>query len=187
MAENIFINSSEALDMFKRVQYANVIRKKDVKAIYRRAVTPVRRAVMQAARAAMGSNTRGAYKAVKMTVYRDANGASVSLLDGKAAKSMEIDRQPKGGLSGIRRKRKVSERTKQVNGYRGKDRGFILRFVNQGTAKRTAGTRTGTTQANRGSIAPRSFFNVAGPEMEKASADVSRMMESVIEQIAQNK
>lgn len=187
MAENIFIESSEALEMFKRVQYANVIRKADVKAIYRRAVTPVRRAVIQAARAGMKSDPRGAYKAVKMTVYRDGNGANISLYDSRTAKVLEIDRQPKGGVSGLRRKRKVSDRTKQVNGYRGKDRAFILRFINQGTVKRTTGSRTRTTPANRGAITPRSFFSVASAGMNAAGAEVTKMMASIIEQMAQIK
>lgn len=68
-------------------------------------------------------------------------GATVSLNNPKSGRSGKVIRASitrTGGASGILRHRKRSERTEQVDGYWGKDRAMILRFINKGTIERVA-------------------------------------------------
>jgi hypothetical protein len=59
-----------------------------------------------------------------------------------------------------------------VDSYFGKDRAFILRFVNSGTQTRR--TRFG----NRGAIAPRNWFGNLGPrELELAAGNLAEVID----------
>lgn len=110
-------------------------KKRDKKEV-RRALTPERKYVRNAAKAAMGKDPGRAYMAVKMVVYRDGNGGMLNILDRGDAKRLALYKKPNGGVSGIRRRRYVSPETKRSRGYRGADRAFILRFINSGTEDR---------------------------------------------------
>ena len=96
--------------------------------------------------------------------------------------------EPTGGKSGIRRKRTVSERTRQINEYFGPDRSFILRFLEFGTDVRTAkpsgatGRRSMATYGARGSIAPRSFMHSVGSDMEQAARQLGQTLVGYVEQ-----
>lgn len=68
-----------------------------------------------------------------------------------------------------------SARTQQVLDYGPRDRGFILRFLENGTGQRTAGTRNGRLGGNRGSISPRHYF----------SRSVNSHVDTVMEHLAQ--
>lgn len=68
-----------------------------------------------------------------------------------------------------------SARTQQVMDYGPRDRGFILRFLENGTGQRTAGTRNGRLGGNRGSISPRHYF----------SRSVNSHVDTVMEHLAQ--
>lgn len=68
-----------------------------------------------------------------------------------------------------------SARTQQVMDYGPRDRGFILRFLENGTGQRTAGTRNGRLGGNRGSISPRHYF----------SRSVNSHVDAVMEHLAQ--
>ena len=73
---------------------------------------------------------------------------------------------------------KRSARTDSVDTYFGKDRAFILRFINSGTGMRRAGTRGGTLSGNGGSIAARNWFGSMAPhEMELAAENLSVVIE----------
>lgn len=188
MADYIQVDATEALEMFKRLQYNKVVKKKNVRALIRLETKLAQKAVMDAAKASMGDDPRKAHKAVKLVVYKDANGAMVNLYDNKAAKSMTIgSARIKGGISGITRKRKISDRTKQINAYQGKDRAFILRFINQGTGERFAGKNGGMRTATRGIIQGKNFFRVAPPEMQKAGERLGVKIKSIIEEVANNR
>jgi hypothetical protein len=67
--------------------------------------------------------------------------------------------------------------------YAGSDRAFVLRFINQGTQSRTAGTRGGRLGGNRGRIAPRNFFgNRSHLEMEKAAENLTKLIDNLIQE-----
>lgn len=186
----IEVDDRAAVDMLERLKYDNLVKRKDIKKAVRDEVKVARKAVSQAARNAMNSDPRRAYQAVKMIVYRNASGAMVSILDSKAAKKLAIEgSHSTGGKSGIRRRRSISARTKEVNGYRGKDRAFILRFVSQGTKIRTAGTRhSGMAKANRGMLKGKKFFSqVAQTQMKAASERLSARIASMVVEASRNR
>lgn len=176
----------EPMAMLARMKYEKMAKKKDIRKEIRKVLGPARKALQVKARGVMKSDPRQAYKAIKMVTYKDANGGNVSILNRKqAVRSMGIEPKPDGGVSGIRRKRKVSERTHQVRGYRGSDRAFILRFINSGTIGRH--TETGTS-AYRGAIAARNFFSPsAEAEMNKAAEELSPRLLKLIQEVTEGK
>ena len=95
--------------------------------------------------------------------------------------------EPTGGESGIRRKRTVKKRTKQINEYFGPDRHFILRFLEFGTDVRTAmpdgptGRRSMATYGARGSISARSFFHTVKSDMEQAAQQLGETLVNHVE------
>ena len=65
--------------------------------------------------------------------------------------------------------------------YQGASRAFVLRFLNQGTGERTAGTRGGHLSGNRGSIAARNFFEpLAGAALNVVSQHLAQIIEQEI-------
>ena len=101
--------------------------------------------------------------------------------------------EPTGGKSGIRRKRSVSDRTKQLREYFGPDRHFILRFLEFGTDVRTArssgpsGRGSMASYGARGSIAPRNFFGSMRSDMEEAARQLGETLIDRVEQWVESK
>lgn len=123
----------------------------------------VQRVVMQAAHSALPHDPRQAYKAVRYTKYRKIFGGSVSILTSRRG-PVYIDTS----VSGRSHRRSYSRRSEQMDSYWGSSRSFILRWLDQGTRGRTAGTRGGKGgSGNRGALTARRFF--------KASADMAMM------------
>ena len=155
---------------------------------------------------AMNSDPRQAYKAVRYMVYRKALGGNVNILPrGKAgeAGSYAPERHP-SARGGNRKKRNA--RTKQMQGYQGVDRGFVLRFLNGG-AKKGGGERyiknfkvdkhradvkrgsqggdvnkygklSMVNTGNRGVIHAKNFFN--GNYMTTVAADIEAEIDKII-------
>lgn len=99
----------------------------------------------------LSNDPRSAYRAVKHTIYRQILGGNISILAARRAGTKyklivkrKLDENPKQ-WGGNRRKR--SDRTEQIDTYFGKDRGFVLRFLNAGTDERV--TRFGKRDAIR--------------------------------------
>lgn len=144
---------------------------KAVRKLITQEIGKARAAISQSARGSMHSDPRDAYKAVRRSVYKSILGGQVNILNpnGGASSSgssyrpqRKLDTNPhqRGG-----NRRKRSARTDQVDGYVGKDRGFILRFVNSGTVSRQ------TRYGNRGSIAARNFMASSGQRELEAAAE----------------
>ena len=120
--------------------------------------------VMQAAlkktraetRRKMKSDPRKAYQAVKMMVYKKIIGGNLNIFaPRKAGESKYADfhtksRMTPGQRDGNRRKR--SEDTIRMDTYMGKDRGFILRWMQRGTADRRIQTSKQGETGNRGRL-----------------------------------
>ena len=140
-------------------------------------VSKARAAVAQAASGALKNDPREAWKAVRRSVYKSILGGQVNILNQKGAASGSNGYRPARKLDsnphqrgGNRRKR--SARTDSIDGYVGKDRGFILRFVNSGTAARQ------TRYGNRGSIAARNWLATSGQrELEAAAERLSALID----------
>ena len=144
---------------------------KAVRKLITQEIGKARAAISQSARGSMHSDPRDAYKAVRRSVYESILGGQVNILNPKGGASSsgssyrpqrKLDTNPhqRGG-----NRRKRSARTDQVDGYVGKDRGFILRFVNSGTVSRQ------TRYGNRGSIAARNFMASSGQRELEAAAE----------------
>lgn len=135
-------------------------------------IAKARAAISQSAKGAMASDPRQAYKAVRRSVYKSILGGQVNIFNPRGgasssgssfAKVRKLDNHPhqRGG-----NRRKRSARTDQVDGYVGKDRGFILRFVNSGISKPRQ-----TRYGNRGVIAARNWLATSGQRDLEAAAE----------------
>ena len=150
-------------------------------------VSKARAAVAQAASGALKNDPREAWKAVRRSVYKSILGGQVNILNQKGAASGSNGYRPARKLDsnphqrgGNRRKR--SAETDRIDGYVGKDRGFILRFVNSGTAERQ------TRYGRRGSITARNWFpNIGQRELEAAAERLATEIDRELVRIMENK
>lgn len=179
------VRQKEALES---LLMSNPAMEKKVQGLIRKVLLAARREVSNAANqtSVMKSDPRQAYKAVKSAVYRRILGGNISILSKKRAgargpvppiyHALEHRTNSKGNHRGGNRMPR-SRRTEDLLTYQGADRGFILRFLNQGTNDRES--RIG----NRGHIAPRSFFaNSSQQAMEKAAEQLDGLIEDLIKQ-----
>lgn len=180
---NLSVDNREFVEMCERLSYENIVKTSDIRRVFAKIAKPVKQTVQQGARSTMKKDPRKAWKAVRVITLKGGKGVVVGLLNPrKAGNAMAVPSKATGGKSGIRRHRKRSERTNQVDGYRGADRAFILRMHNQGTVSRMAGTR-GTLKktANRGSLTAKRFFDRAEPAMKQASQSLAAELGKIIE------
>lgn len=144
----------------------------------------------------MQTDPRSAYKAVRFAVYRKLFGGQVNILSPRnkgKGRLYEPPRklQPKQ-RGGNRRTR--SDRTAELMSYFGKDRGFVLRFLNAGTRVRYNGGRNGRTEeqyntfianhegrGHRGAISARNWFGGASQhQLENATNNLDKMINDII-------
>ena len=166
-------NTSEALAV---LFVDNPDTRKRIRKIIREELKDAAKRLREDAKYEMKDDPRKAYRAVKSSVYRKILGGNVSILNPRKAgaryqlvRPRKLDQNPhqRGG-----NRRKRSERTNAVDSYFGRDRAFILRFVNSGTAIRH------TQYGNRGSITARNWFpNMGQKELELASENLANVME----------
>jgi hypothetical protein len=165
--------------------------RKRIKKIIREELKDATGRVREDATYEMKEDPRKAYKAVKYTVYRKILGGNVSILSPRKAgaryeliKPRTLNPNKPGG-----NRRTVSGRTYQIETYYGRDRAFILRFLNSGTSNRNIKFTENSKRkvdkwnkhpntGNRGNIAPRNWFaNVAPKEMELACENLAGVIE----------
>lgn len=143
------------------------------------------KAVAQARSAGAGS----AASAILRRQYKDEYKGNINISGNRRriSSNERIVPEPKGGASGIRRIRYVSDRTKQLRKYFGPDRSFVLRFLNEGTDSRTAktygptGRKSRATYGNRGSISPKGFFHQMQNDMEMAANELGQTLMKHVE------
>ena len=183
---NLQVDNREFVEMVERLQYDNLVKTSDIRKVFAKVVKPVKTTVQQGFRAAVKSDPRKAWKGVRIITLKGGKGVVVGLLNPrKAGNAMAVGSNSTGGKSGIRRKRKRSKRTNQVDGYQGADRSFILRMHNQGTEPRCAGTRDGNMRrANRGKLTAKRFFDRAEAGMKTASQSLAAELGKIIEKKA---
>ena len=184
---------------------SNPAMEKKVQGLIRKVLLAARRTIANDAKDTMKIDPRKAYKALKITVYRQILGGSVSLYNRKRGKfdSYESPRTLKAGQRGGNRRQR-SQRTDNVMHYAGESRAFILRFLNQGTTGRVIefhsdphrsqvkrGSQGGdvnkygktTNTGRRGNIAPRNFFSTSShTAMQKAASELSKLIDDLIKQ-----
>ena len=188
----------------EKLMMSNPAMEKKVQGLIRKVLMEVRRHMGDAAKSAMKSDPRQAYKAVKTAVYRRILGGSVSILNKRRAGTPGNYEPPRtlrpGQRGGNRRTR--SDRTQQIMNYDGSSRSFVLRFLNQGTQGRSIefrydaarenvkrGSQGGnvskygktTNTGRRGNIAPRNFFGQLAPRaMDKAAENLTNLIDELI-------
>lgn len=173
---------------------------KRLRGVIRKVLSEVRKRMSKDARSGlqMKSDPRNAYKAVRMAVYRRIFGGQVNILQSHRVNGGGFYYEPQRHPSRVGgNRRPQSMRTKKVMSYEGVDRGFILRFLNQGTTrrniehlvkiKRADGTskyrwsNDKGTYGNRGAISSRNWF---GPrsyaELQNAAGNIQDIIDKVI-------
>lgn len=169
--------------------------KKRVQEIIRKELFKVRRLVVDNIKFKHG-DPRGARFAVRTSVYRQILGGNINIYNSKKAHGETSYIPPrKGSTRGGNRKTR-SETTKRYMSYAGYDRGFILRWLNTGTADR--GVRFNYIEdgrkvdkwnrhpntGNRGRIEPRHFFSTLGERaLNQAVENISRIVEEELTKI----
>ena len=163
----IIIRQKKALEAMLA---SNPDTEKAVRRLISQEIAKARAAVSKSASGAMASDPRQAFKAVRRSVYKSILGGQVNIFNQRGGASggslilpqRKLDANPhqRGG-----NRRKRSARTDQVDSYQGKDRGFILRFINSGTTTRQ------TRYGNRGSIAARNWLPASGQRELDAAAE----------------
>ena len=145
----------------------------------------------------MQSDPRNAYKAVRFAVYKRLFGGQVNILQSRRAGAMHLYEPPRtldpGKRGGNRRQR--SQRTTNLMSYNGVDRGFILRWLNNGTTKTnprviqfTENERRKVDRWNkhpntgyRGAIAARNWFgNASLMELRNVAGEMQQLIDKVI-------
>ena len=196
----ITITGLDELDKkIKQLSTDNPGFEKRLRGVIRKVLGEVRAALQKDAQNGlqMQSDPRKAYKAVRYAVYKRILGGQVNILQShKSSGNRSSYTPPRKGLpkrGGNRRTR--SARTEAIESYEGSDRGFILRFLNQGTGDRaihSMGNRalqTGSVSilktkslgGNRGSISARNWFGPRSQaELERAAANIQAIIDKVI-------
>lgn len=151
----------------------NAKTEKALRAIINKYIKDARDEVMRSI--ILPNDPRKAKHAIRRVVYKKVLGGNINILNRRRAAKESTDYEPPrklrpGQRGGNRVKR--GKRTDTIMKYPPDDRGFILRFLNDGTDVRTAGTRGGKLSGNRGRIAARDFFRGAGEAALTRMADI---------------
>lgn len=189
----------ERIKQYGKMSTKNPMMQKRINEAIRKVLMQVMAALQRDARSGlrMKDDPRNAYKAVRMAVYRRIFGGQVNILQSRRAGAMRLFEPPRKGTSDPRGRggnRVVrQERTTTMMSYQGKDRGFILRFLNEGAGRmdsrsiHSMGGRdlvNAPKGGNRGSIAPRNWFGQRSQqEMEQAAQQLDKMIDDIIQGI----
>ena len=157
---------------------------KALQKLIRKVIMEARANVVSAASAKMKNDPRGAAQAVRTSVYKKILGANINIFSSRKAHGQNSYEPPRKGVSGRGgNRRSRSPRTSQIMGYAPLDRGFILRWINDGTpgARNIEFTPNNRRKVdkwnkhpntgNRGNIAARNFFRGAGERALAQAAD----------------
>lgn len=190
----------EQVKQLRRMMSEDPYFRRRVNAVIKTVLNAARKEVMANAEGAMDNDPRHAYMAVRSAVYRRILGGNLNILSRRKAGAPSNYQKPKKGLpkrGGNRWKR--SQRTIELEGYEGKDRGFVLRFINAGTTDRfvrsytnesgrhdlgsasSQNIKTHAYEAYRGNIKARNWFGSASQQaLEKASASMQDFIDQII-------
>lgn len=176
--------NEEQRDRTLRALASLMVDDKDTRKYFQRSlrnvISKVRSNISKDVRSYLENDPRKAYMAVKSAVYRRILGGNVSIFSPRKAgrrcimtKERKLDRNPhqRGG-----NRRRRSDRTEQLEGYYGKDRAFVLRFLNGGTVDRQ------TNYGRRGSVRATRLFEVpAAYHMDWAADALSNTLVTELE------
>ena len=157
---------------------------KALQKLIRKVIMEARAEVSSAASDKMKNDPRGAAQAVRTSVYKKILGANINICSSRKAHGQNNYEPPRKGMSGRGGNRRTrSQRTRQIMGYAPLDRGFILRWINDGTPgarnieftpndrRKVDKWNKHPNTGNRGNIAARNFFRGAGERALAQAAD----------------
>lgn len=186
----------ERIKKFSEASTKNPEMQRRIREVIRATLAKVRKSLQGQAQSGlqMQSDPRKAYKAVRMAVYRRIFGGQVNILQSNKAGAGHYYEPPRHPSHRGGNRMAQSGRTRKMMSYQGSERGFILRFLNQGTDVRYTGGRNGRTESersrfieshggrgHRGSIAARNWFGSASQrELENAAANLDKMIDDIV-------
>jgi hypothetical protein len=200
--EASFEQVNEAL---ARLMVSHPDTKKRIKKLIRAEMKEAAKLLRKDAKEVMKNDPRKSYLAVRSTIYRKILGGNLNILASRRAGQRAVLLTQKALRAGQRggNRRPMSKRTDNLNTYYGKDRGFILRFLNDGTYKSNPrsiefnvngkrekvrrGSQGGDLSkygktintGSRGNITPRNWFSNAAPQ---ALAQMSERLEKILDE-----
>jgi hypothetical protein len=143
----------------------------------------------------MDSDPRHAYKAIRFAVYKRIFGGQVNILNSRRAGAPTGYKPPRtltpGQRGGNRRKRN----SRDLDKYEGVDRGFIIRWLNNGMTKTNPRvikfTENGSRKVdkwnkhpntgNRGAISARNWFRGASlQELQNVAGEMEALIDKII-------
>lgn len=198
----LHVDVTPVLDAMNRISGRDAETQQLARRIVRGEIIAAKMAVGKAAQAAVGQgfphsagDPRQAWRGIVANIWsRLGLGGSIALQH----TSYNTETKPwNPARKGTRGQRNISGRTQQVNEYWGRSRGFILRFLNNGTADRVTGGRNNRrrgvirlmkrpesgTPAYRGKIKGNRFFERAAlPAAERAVQNIGERIASMLEE-----
>jgi len=137
------VGLDEALAHLNAVSLNNRQMERTVNKIVRYAINQSKSYTKNHIRGKIKNDPRSAHSAVKSMVYKRIFGGNISLLSKRKRSNAVASLPPKTHLTGRGGNRRTrSKRTEDIMSYWGSDRGFILRFLNNGTKGRYIHTDT---------------------------------------------
>lgn len=183
----IDINDAVILEQQKVLEAAlstNPKTQKALQKLIRKVILEARKSVSDAAKNKMKNDPRGAAQAVRTSVYKKILGANINIFSSRKAHGQNSYEPPRKGVSGRGGNRRTrSLRTRQIMSYAPLDRGFVLRWINDGTPgarnieftpndrRKVDKWNKHPNTGNRGNISARSFFRGAGERALSQAAD----------------
>lgn len=169
---------------------------KEFRKVIRKEIFAARERIMSGIQFKHG-DPRDARRAVRTSVYKQVLGANINIYNSRKAHgtaSYQPQRTLRPGQRGGNR-RKATAETKRRRDYAPLDRGFILRFLNDGAGKRSVQFRENQKRkqdkwnhspntGNRGSIAALHFMKSVGTkEMETAVDNIANIIDGELDDI----
>ena len=143
----------------------------------------------------MESDPRHAYKAVRFAVYKRLLGGQVNILQSRRAGGETGYRPARTLTPGKRGGNRRVRTSRNLDKYEGVDRGFVLRWLNDGMTKTnprviqfTENSRRKVDKwnkhpntGNRGAIAPRNWFRGASlKELQDVAGEMQALIDKII-------
>lgn len=143
----------------------------------------------------MDSDPRHAYKAVRFAVYKRLFGGQLNILQSRRAGASTTYSPPRTLKAGQRGGNRRLRTSRNLDKYEGVDRGFILRWLNNGMTKTNPRTIHFTENpnrkvdkwnkhpntGNRGAIVARNWFRGASlQELQSVAGEMQQLIDKII-------
>lgn len=170
MATTITIESNLNLE---KLLTTNPDTEKAMRKLIRKVLKDAREEVVSAVHRGM-RDPRGAAYSIRRITYKKLLGGNMNLYNmKKRAGKLTTYEPPRHLRPGQRGGNRVprGRNTQRMMSYGPHDRAMVLRWLNEGTGDREAGTRGGRLHGNRGMITARNFFDRMGSDAMNRAAD----------------